>query len=105
MGVRCVRVRVIYFTLYRWYGDRVGGFNLSVFMVDIMTNSSVQWDGFPLVVGEFLLKKGLFITADRKLKWVVGIVSQQSGKNAVAVFDSGFLANDYFLQLRETLGD
>ena len=70
-----------------------------------MTNSSVQWDGFPTVVGKFLLKQGTLLTANKELKWVVGIVSQQSGKNAVVVFDSEFLANDYFEQLRETLGD
>lgn len=70
-----------------------------------MTNSSVQWDGFPTVVGKFLLKKGTLITADRKLKWVVGIVSQQSGHNAVVLFDSSFLANDYFEQLKIILGD
>lgn len=70
-----------------------------------MTNSSVQWGGCPTIVGKFMLKQGTFITADGKLKWVVGIVSQQSGKNAVVVFDSQFLAEDYFIQLRETLGD
>lgn len=70
-----------------------------------MTNSSVQWEGFPTIVGKFMLKKGSVRTADNKLKWVVGIVSQQSGKNAVVVFDSQFLAEDYFTQLRETLGD
>ena len=70
-----------------------------------MTNSSVQWEGFPTIVGKFLLKKGTLLTANKELKWVVGIVSQQSGKNAVVVFDSEFLANDYFEQLRETLGD
>ena len=74
-------------------------------MVVIMTNSSVQWDGFPTIVGKFMLKKGTLLTANKELKWVVGVVSQQSGKNAVVVFDSQFLANDYFLQLRETLGD
>ena len=70
-----------------------------------MTNSSVQWDGFPTIVGKFLLKQGTLFTADKELKWVVGLVSQQSGKNAVVVFDSAFLAEDYFNQLRETLGD
>lgn len=70
-----------------------------------MTNSSVQWGGFPTVVGKFMLKKGTLLTADKQLKWVVGVVSQQSGKNAVVVFDSQFLADDYFNQLRETLGD
>lgn len=70
-----------------------------------MTNSSVQWDGFPTAVGKFLLKQGTFFTADNELKWVVGIVSKQSGKNAVVVFDSAFLAEDYFKQLKETLGD
>lgn len=70
-----------------------------------MTNSSVQWDGFPTIVGKFMLKKGTLLTADKQLKWVVGVVSQQSGKNAVVVFDSQFLADDYFNQLRETLGD
>lgn len=69
-----------------------------------MTNSSVQWDGFPTIIGKFLLKQGTLLTAN-ELKWVVGIVSQQSGKNAVVVFDSAFLAEDYFNQLRETLGD
>ena len=70
-----------------------------------MTNSSVQWDGFPTVVGKFLLKQGTLLTANKELKWVVGIVSQQSGKNTVVGFDSAFLAEDYFNQLRETLGD
>lgn len=37
MGVRCVRVRAIYFTLYRWNGDRVGRFNINVFMVVSMS--------------------------------------------------------------------
>ena len=69
-----------------------------------MTNSSVQWDGFPTIVGKFLLKKGTLLTVNKELKWVVGIVSQQSGKNAVVVFDSSILAEDYFNQLRETLG-
>lgn len=70
-----------------------------------MTNSSVQWEGFPTLIGKFLLKQGSLFTANKELKWVVGIVSQQSGKNAVVVFDSEFLANDYFEQLRETLGN
>lgn len=70
-----------------------------------MTNSSVQWEGFPTMVGKFMLKKGTLLTTDKELKWVVGIVSQQSGKNAVVVFDSQFLAEDYFNQLSETLGD
>lgn len=57
------------------------------------------------MVGKFMLKKGTLLTTDKELKWVVGIVSQQSGKNAVVVFDSQFLAEDYFNQLSETLGD
>ena len=74
-------------------------------MVDIMKDSSIQWNGFPTIVGKFLLKKGTLLTSNKELKWVVGIVSQQSGKNAVVVFDSQFLAEDYFNQLRVTLGD
>lgn len=70
-----------------------------------MTNSSVQWDGFPTIIGKFLLKQGTLLTAYKEFKWVVGIVSQQSGKNAVVVFDSQFLAEDYFNQLKETLGN
>ena len=70
-----------------------------------MKNSSVQWGIHPTIVGKFLLKQGTLFPADKELKWVVGIVSQQSGKNAVVVFDSKFLAEDYFNQLRETLGD
>ena len=70
-----------------------------------MTNSSVQWEGFPTIIGKFMLKKGTLLTAEKELKWVVGIVSQQSGKNAVVVFDSAFLAEDYFNQLIETLGN
>lgn len=70
-----------------------------------MMNSSVQWGIYPTIVGKFLLKQGTLLTANKELKWVVGIVSQQSGKNAVVVFDSAFLAEDYFNQLRETVGD
>lgn len=70
-----------------------------------MTNSSIQWNGLPKIVGGFMLKKGTVRTADNELEWVVGLVSQQNGKKAVATFSNPRSATSYFNQLRETLGD
>lgn len=70
-----------------------------------MRDSSIQWNGLPTIVGGFMLKKGTVRTADNKLKWVVGIVSQQNGKKVVARFSNPRSATSYFNQLRETLGD